>query len=243
MNFLDLIKNSVVKEFTGTITVGGVLTAVVVAFVTSLFIIYIYRKTFTGVVFSKSFTLCIILLAMITALIIKTISSNLALSLGMVGALSIVRFRTAVKEPVDTGFMFWAIAAGIMAGAGLYLIAFIGSLLLGVIYYICFGMGFKMKSQYLLVLRYNLLSDKEVVSRVHTLSKYKLKSKSYSKSIIESTYEVELLGKGKKSKTQSSREAAVSLKGNDESDIIYYFKDIEGMLNVSLISYQNEFGE
>lgn len=243
MNFLDLIKNSVIKEFTGTVTVGSIMLAILISFVISLFIVYIYRKTFTGVVYSKSFILCIILLSMITALIIKTISSNLALSLGMVGALSIVRFRTAVKEPVDTAFMFWAIAAGIMAGAGLYLIALIGSILLGVIYYISFGMGFKFKSQYLLVLRYSLISEDEIVKRVHSLPKYKLKSKSYSKNVIESTYEVELFGKNKKGRQEASRQAAVTLKGNDESDILYYFKDIEGLLNISLISYQNEFGE
>lgn len=243
MSFLDLIKNSVIKEFTGTITVGSVMLAVLISFIIALFIVFIYRKTFTGVVYSKSFVLCIILLSMITALIIKTISSNLALSLGMVGALSIVRFRTAVKEPVDTAFMFWAIAAGIMSGAGLYLIALIGSLILGVIYYISFGMGFKFKSQYLLVLRYNLVSENEIVKRVHSLPKYKLKSKSFSKNIIESTYEIELFGKNKKKSKAASRQAAVALKGEDESDILYYFKDIEGLLNVSLISYQNDFGE
>lgn len=205
MSFLDLIKNSVIKEFTGTITVSSVVTAVILAFIIALFIIYIYRKTFTGVVYSKSFTLCIILLAMVTALIIKTISSNLALSLGMVGALSIVRFRTAVKEPVDTAFMFWAIAAGIMTGAGLYLIALIGSLLLGVIYYISFGMGFRLKSQYLLVLRYNIQSDNEVIKRVHSLPKYKLKSKTFSKNVIEATYEVELLEETKKAKALAQR--------------------------------------
>ncbi|MEL7570337.1 MAG: DUF4956 domain-containing protein [Eubacteriaceae bacterium] len=243
MSFLDLIKNSVIKEFTGTITVGSVMLAVLISFIIALFIVFIYRKTFTGVVYSKSFVLCIILLSMITALIIKTISSNLALSLGMVGALSIVRFRTAVKEPVDTAFMFWAIAAGIMSGAGLYLIALIGSLILGVIYYISFGMGFKFKSQYLLVLRYNLVSENEIVKRVHALPKYKLKSKSFSKNIIESTYEIELFGKNKKKSKAASRQAAVALKGEDESGILYYFKDIEGLLNVSLISYQNDFGE
>jgi uncharacterized membrane protein YhiD involved in acid resistance len=241
MSFLDLIKNSVIQEFTGTISVSGIIISVVLSFFISLFIIYIYRKTFTGVVYSKSFALCIIMLSMVTALVIKTISSSLALSLGMVGALSIVRFRTAVKEPVDTGFMFWAISVGIMTGAGLYLIAVIGSLVLGVLYYFSYGLGFKIKSQYLLVLRYNEKSDQEVKDRVHSLPKYKLKSKSYSKDIIESTYEVELF-EGKKN-TMNAKQAAMALKGNDESDFIEFFKDIEGVVNISLISYQNEFGE
>jgi uncharacterized membrane protein YhiD involved in acid resistance len=242
MNFLDLIKNSVIQEFTGTISVSGIILSVVLSFFISLFIIYIYRKTFTGVVYSKSFSLCIIMLAMVTALVIKTISSNLALSLGMVGALSIVRFRTAVKEPVDTGFMFWGIAAGIMTGAGLYMIAILGSLVLGLLFYFSYGLGFKIKSQYLLVLRYSEKSDQEVKEKVHSLPKYKLKSKSYAKDIIETTYEVELFDKGKKN-TLNSKQAAMALKGNDESDFIEFFKDIEGLVNISLISYQNEFGE
>ena len=120
MGFFDIIKKSVVSEFTGTISIGDMMLSLVTAFVIGLLIVWVYRKTYSGVVYSKSFALSVILLGMVTALIIRTINSNLALSLGMVGALSIVRFRTAVKEPVDTVFMFWAISAGIMAGAGLY---------------------------------------------------------------------------------------------------------------------------
>ena len=127
MSFVDVIKKSVLSEFTGTLSVGDIALSLIFAFAISLFIVYIYKKTYTGVVYSKAFALCIVMLSMVTALIIRTINSNLALSLGMVGALSIVRFRTAVKEPVDTAFMFWGISAGIMAGAGLYLPGLIGS--------------------------------------------------------------------------------------------------------------------
>ena len=96
MNFVDLVKKSVINEFTGTISIDKIVLSLITAFIIGIFIIYIYKKTYSGVVYSKSFSLCIILLAMVTALIIRTINSNLALSLGMVGALSIVRFRTAV---------------------------------------------------------------------------------------------------------------------------------------------------
>ena len=106
MSAVDTIKKSVLENFTGTISVGDMILSLMVAFVIGMFIIYIYRKTYTGVVYSKAFSLCILMLSMVTAIIIRTINSNISLSLGMVGALSIVRFRTAIKEPVDTGFMF-----------------------------------------------------------------------------------------------------------------------------------------
>ena len=136
MGFVDLIKKSVLNEFTGTVSITDMALSLITAFIIGLFIIYVYKKTYNGVVYSKSFALCLMLLGMVTSLIIRTINSNLALSLGMVGALSIVRFRTAVKEPVDTAFMFWAITIGIMSGAGLYLIAIISSVALGLLYFV-----------------------------------------------------------------------------------------------------------
>lgn len=222
MSFLDMIKNSVVKEFTGTISVNEILFSLFTAFLIGLFIVFIYRKTYTGVVYSKSFSLCIILLSMVTAMIIRTISSNLALSLGMVGALSIVRFRTAIKEPVDTGFMFWGITAGIMSGAGLYLISILASLLLGLLYVISYSMGFKLNTNYLLIIRYNINSDEKVEELLKDINNKKLKSKTISKDSIELTFEVELK--------------------NNSEEIIDKFKNVEGIFNTSLISYQNDFG-
>ena len=99
--------------------------------IAALIINLIYKKTYTGVSYIKAFALSIILLTMVTSLVIRTINSNLSLSLGMVGALSIVRFRTAVKDPIDTIFMFWAITAGIMSGAGLYIVTLIATIIIG----------------------------------------------------------------------------------------------------------------
>ena len=181
MNFVDLVKKSVINEFTGTISIDKIVLSLITAFIIGIFIIYIYKKTYSGVVYSKSFSLCIILLAMVTALIIRTINSNLALSLGMVGALSIVRFRTAVKEPVDTGFMFWGITAGIMAGAGLYLIAIISSVALGLLYYVSYILGFKANSQYLMILRYDSRIDAKIGKMIEKIPKHKIKSKSSQK--------------------------------------------------------------
>ena len=222
MSFMDMIKKSVISEFTGTITVDKILLSLLVAFVIGVFIVYIYKKTYSGVVYSKSFSLCIILLGMVTAMVIRTISSNLALSLGMVGALSIVRFRTAIKEPTDTVFMFWSITAGIMAGAGLYIVAIIASLCIGILYFVGYMLGFKAKHQYLFIVKYNVNIDEVILKQISKLPKTKLKSKSISKDIVELTFELELK--------------------DEDTKVLDQFKNIEGVTSVSVISYQNDFG-
>ena len=155
VSFADTIKDSVLEQFSGGATVGQMLSSLGVAFLMGFFILLIYKATFRGVLFSKGFAFSLILLSMVTALVIRTISSNLALSLGMVGALSIVRFRTAIKDPVDTVFMFWAITAGIMSGAGLYLIGGIACLALGALYFLVTLIYRKGQMPYLLVIRYD----------------------------------------------------------------------------------------
>lgn len=222
MNFVDVIKKSVVSQFTGTISVQSIILSLLTSFIISLFIIFIYKKTYSGVIYSKGFSLSVIMLALVTTLIIQTISSNITLSLGMVGALSIVRFRTAVKEPMDTGFMFWAITAGIMSGANLYLPSLIGSLLLGLLFYIAYIMGFKTNPKYLVILKYDSNIDESIEKYIKSLPKYKLKSKSITKGIIELTFEMELNDKTRK--------------------IIDKLGEVEGMKSSSLISYQNDFG-
>ena len=202
--------------------------SLVLAFVIGLFIIYVYRKTYTGVVYSKAFSLCILMLAMVTSMIIRTISSNISLSLGMVGALSIVRFRTAVKEPVDTGFMFWGITAGIMTGAGLYVISVIASLLIGVLYFVSYLLGFKVSNRYLLVLKYDVASHEMIVRKLKSLKKFNIRSKSIFKDQVELSLEVDL----KENK-----------KGSIDSSIVDEFSGVDGVINASLIAYQNDFGD
>ena len=189
MGFLDLIKKGVVEEFTGTISTGDLFLSLIIAFVCAIFITYIYKKTYTGVSYTKSFVLSIILLSMVTSLVIRTINSNLALSLGMVGALSIVRFRTAVKDPVDTIFMFWAIAVGIMSGAGLYLITIIACALLGLFYLISYFKVFKPIDKYLLVVNTSKKDSLEV-AKIFANKNCILKTESIKKDKVELTYEV-----------------------------------------------------
>ena len=224
----DVIKKSVLENFNGTISAGDMLLSLFVAFAISIFIIYVYRKTYTGVVYSKAFSLCILMLAMVTAMIIRTISSNIALSLGMVGALSIVRFRTAVKEPVDTGFMFWGISAGIMTGAGLYVPALVASLGIGVLYFGTYLMGFRVSNRYLLVLKYKSSAHEDVMTEIKKLNKCKVRSKSIYDGIIELALEVDI--KENKGKIEST--AAVDK-----------FEGVEGVINARLVAYQNDFGE
>lgn len=221
--YLSIIKDSVLNQFTGTLTLADVGLSLLTAFLISIFIIFVYKKTYSGVLYSKTFSLCLLMLSMVTAWIIRTVNANLSLSLGMVGALSIVRFRTAVKEPIDTGFMFWGISAGIMAGAGLYLIAIVASILLGVLYFIGYLFGFKSKSKYLLVLKYDSNNESEVNKLLKTLPKHKLKTKTSAKKVTEVTYEVEVK--------------------NEDTKFMNNFLNDENILVASLVSYQNEFGD
>ena len=221
--YLSIIKDSVLNQFTGTLTLADVGLSLLTAFLISIFIIFVYKKTYSGVLYSKTFSLCLLMLSMVTALIIRTVNANLSLSLGMVGALSIVRFRTAVKEPIDTGFMFWGISAGIMAGAGLYLIAIIASILLGVLYFIGYLFGFKSESKYLLVLKYDSNNESEVNKLLKSLPKHKLKTKTSAKKVTEVTYEVEVK--------------------NEDTKFMNNFLNDENILVASLVSYQNEFGD
>lgn len=222
MSIIDAIKNSVLEQFTNTINVEAMIFSLVTAFLIAMFIIFVYRKTFCGIVYNRSLVLCIVMLAMVTAMIIRTINSNLALSLGMVGALSIVRFRTAIKEPIDTAFMFWAITAGIMAGAGIYLVSIVGSAVLGLLFYLTYVTSAKSKSQYLLVVTYDSAVESRVNETLAKIERKKLKSKSAnSRQAIEVTYEVH------------------SVKADA---VVNELQKIEGVKRVSLITYQNEVG-
>lgn len=190
MGFLDLIKKGVVEEFTGKISTGDLVLSLVTAVISALLIIYIYKKNYTGVSFTKSFALSLILLSMVTSLVIRTINSNLALSLGMVGALSIVRFRTAVKDPVDTIFMFWAITIGIMSGAGLYLTTILATVILGLLYSLSYMLIFKPNDKYLLVIKVDRKYSKKLLDKMSGRSKCVLKTESVKDEIAEFTYEL-----------------------------------------------------
>lgn len=222
MEIIELIKNTVIQQFTGTISLTSILLSLLSVFVISLFIVFVYKRTYNGVVMSKSFSLLLILLAMITSLAVRTISSNLALSLGMVGALSIVRYRTAIKDPMDTGFIFWSIMAGIMTGIGLYLIAIISALTLGGLFLLVYGFTLSKSDRFLLILRYEVSAHEAVSTSLSKLPKHKLRNKTMVGSTVELTFDIEI-------------------KVN-EDHIVNPLKLIPGVESVNLISYQRDYG-
>ena len=132
MTFSDIFKSSFLENVTAVSPLDMVLT-IVLAFGIGVFIFYVYKKTYNGVMYSSSFGVTLIALTMITSQVILAVTSNVVLSLGMVGALSIVRFRTAIKEPLDIAYLFWSIAAGIILSAGMIPLAVLGSGVIGVI--------------------------------------------------------------------------------------------------------------
>ncbi len=132
MTFQDIFKSSFLENVT-SVSLLDMTLALVLAFGVGLFIFLVYKKTFSGVMWSSSFGVTLVALTMITTMVILAVTSNVVLSLGMVGALSIVRFRTAIKEPLDIAFLFWAIAVGIVLAAGMIPLAVIGSVVIGVI--------------------------------------------------------------------------------------------------------------
>jgi len=133
LTFSDLFKSSFLKNAVMSFSLLDVILTMLVSFVISLFIYVVYKKTFNGVLYSRNFNVSLMGMSLITTLIIMGVTSNIVLSLGMVGALSIVRFRTAIKDPIDIVYLFWSISVGIVTGAGLYLLAIFGSLLIGLL--------------------------------------------------------------------------------------------------------------
>lgn len=131
MTFSDIFKSSFMENVT-SVSILDMVIALVLAFCLGLFIFMVYKKTFSGVMYSSSFGVTLVALTMITTVVILAVTSNVVLSLGMVGALSIVRFRTAIKEPLDIAFLFWSIAAGIILAAGMIPLAVVGSVAIGI---------------------------------------------------------------------------------------------------------------
>ena len=190
INIIDIIQGKFIQEFSA-IAMGDVLLSITLSFLLSLFIVFIYRSTYAGVNYSSNFAGCLMMISMVTTIVILVISSNVVLSLGMVGALSIVRFRTAVKEATDTAFLFWALATGIICGAGYVSVAILATLLLGLLFVLIHIMGKKQKfGSYMIVARYE--ADSPVEDKIMALPGFTMKNKSMTRDLTELVGEVRL---------------------------------------------------
>jgi len=221
MTFSDVFKSSFLSNINSFSTLD-VLLALGLSFVLGLFIFLIYKKTYQGVMYSDSFGVSLIAMSMITSLVIIAVTSNVVLSLGMVGALSIVRFRTAIKEPMDIAFLFWAIAVGIVLGAGLLPLAVIGSVIIGIIIVI-FSTRKIGDTPYILVIN---CENEETENTANTLIKEEakksvLKSKAVNKLGVELTYEVRIK--------------------DDNTGFVNKVSACEGVTNAVLVSYNGEY--
>lgn len=218
---IDFFRMTFESELQTTMSLDRVAIGLLVSFFLALYVLFVYRITYQGVAFSKSFAFSILLLSMVTSVVIMTVTTNLALSLGMVGALSIVRFRTAVKDPVDTVFMFWAIAVGIMAGAGLVYISIITNLGLGALYLLLFFITKKISSApYLVVVRYRADCKEEVELALRSFAKLKVKSKIVREGTVELCLETKLTPK--------------------LFPLVEELEKLEGVMDASAISYGGE---
>lgn len=194
ISFADVLKGNILAEFSA-ISAGGMLTAVALSFVLSLFILLIYRITYTGVCQNSGFTGCVVMICMVTAVVIQVITSNVVLSLGMVGALSIVRFRTAVKEPADTAFLFWAIATGIMCGAGYITISILATAAVGLLFVALHAFGrMGSRNSYMVVARFD--RDCNAESALSAMPGYRMKNKTMNDEVIELVAQMRLSKSG-----------------------------------------------
>lgn len=203
-------------------SIPDIFVALAISFILGLFIFTVYKRTYTGVMYSSSFGITLIAMNLITTLVILAVSSNLIISLGMVGALSIVRFRTVVKEPLDLVYLFWSITVGIIVGAGLLPLALIGSLVIGLILFVFVN---KKSSDFPYIVVLNLLNEdaeKEALKMLQNFTKKQMvKSKNVSKNGIELTTEVRL------------KDSSV--------EFLNKILDIDGVNNAVLVSYNGDY--
>lgn len=221
MTFNDLFKSSFLENIT-SFSALDMAIAMGLAFVLGVFVFYVYKKTYTGVMYSASFGVSLLGLTLITTLIILAVASNIILSLGMVGALSIVRFRTAIKEPLDIVFLFWSIAAGIVLGAGLLPLAILGSLFIGIIL-VVFVNKKSVDSPYILIVGSAGEQQEDDILKCikQSVKRYSIKSKTISDSGMEVTFEVRL------------KESSTKFMG--------LIKEIPGVKSTALVSYNGDY--
>lgn len=222
MSFTDIFSSDMMSRVTA-VSVTDMIIGVVLSFLLGMFIFYVYKKTFNGVLYSANFGLSLVGLCMIATVLIMAVSSNVVLSLGMVGALSIVRFRTAIKEPLDIVFLFWAISCGIILATGMIPLAVFGSIIIGVVLLVFANKNIK-ENPYLLVISLeNSDTEDTVIRKV---------SENTLKSII----------KGKTFSKNGTEELTIEIQLKDgESSFVKSINEVDGVNNVVMVSYNGDY--
>ncbi len=221
MTFNDIFKSSFLENITA-VTVLDMALTLALAFGLGVLIFFVYKKTYRGVMYSSSFGVTLIALTMITSQVILAVTSNVVLSLGMVGALSIVRFRTAIKEPLDIAFLFWAIAAGIILAAGMIPLAVIGSVIIGVILLLFVNKKSHVNPYIIVLSCEGNEAEKEAMNYVASQTqRCVVKSKSAQNNLVEINMEVRLK--------------------DDNTDFVNALSAINGVNSAALVSYNGEY--
>ena len=221
MGFQDILKKSfLTSDYVTPLTSASIVLNLLVTFFIGLFIFYIYRKTFQGVLYTRSYNVSLVMVSLITTLVIMTISSNIILSLGMVGALSIVRFRTAIKDSMDIVFMFWAISVGIANGAGFFQVSIVGSIFVGLILIAMTKIKI-VNLPYLFILKFDEAVQADIDQLLEKIKGHNIKSKSVFSNNVELTVELRMT--------------------NDETKIVNEFSKIKGVSSAVLVKYDGDY--
>lgn len=221
MTFNDIFKSSFLENI-ASVSILDMMIALVLAFGLGMFIFLVYKKTFSGVMYSSSFGVTLVALTMITTVVILAVTSNVVLSLGMVGALSIVRFRTAIKEPLDIAFLFWSIAVGIVLAAGMIPLAVVGSVVIGV-FLLIFVNKKSYVNPYIVVISCDN-HDSELKAREFLekqVQRCVVKSKTAQKGAIELNLEIRMK--------------------EENTDFINILSEMDGVNSAVLVSYNGEY--
>ncbi len=221
MTLADILQSNLVSNATAVQPLDMVL-ALALSFAMGVYIFYVYKKTYQGVMYSTSFGVTLIALTMVAALVILAVTSNVVLSLGMVGALSIIRFRTAIKEPLDVAFLFWALATGIVIAAGLVPLAVFGDLAIGIVLILFANHKIDVKPYIAIIACTSETAEKQAVDLLNQQTqRCVLKSKTVRQGQIELTYEVRL---------------------KDEiASVVDRLNDIGGVTSALLVSYNGDY--
>jgi|SRR3989338_3818136 len=225
LTFRDLFTAADLGTFGTPLTTGDIIISLVFSFATGLFIFYVYKKTFSGVLYSKNFNIALIMSTMVASLVMMAIGGNLALSLGMVGALSIIRFRTPVKDSKDLTFLFWSVAAGIVNGIRFYKLSVVSSLFIGVVLFVM-SKKIVISRPYILIFKYANSDGRKIESVLQkSCSKFEVRSTTLDDSGI------------------SERTVEIKLKDQHLDSLMKDLKSVKGVKKVMIFSHTGELSE